>query len=158
MGSSQSSDSPTSVVAKESVMVNVVTPYQLVHFTLTNTLLRIEWPVSILGVVPIRHTQLQVQLSELHSIHMAHTVIPIRLIVVAVLASLPFLFDLPPYLIGGISALAVWFLLLAVVGAVKVQHAGGRSTIPVCLLQRRASQRFIEQVWGAAGRDGTDHP
>ena len=150
MGSSRPSDSRAPILAKESVMVNAVTPYQWVHFTLTSTAVCIEWPVSILGAVPIRQARLEVPLPELHRFRMTHILIPSRLLVVAALAALLVILDLPSYLIGIAVMLIIWFLLWTVVGAVEVHHAGGRSTIPVCLLQRRATQDFIEQVWRTA--------
>ena len=141
------------VLATESVMVNVVTPYQWVHFTLTPAAVCIEWPVSILGAIPIRQTRLEVPLPELNRFRMTHTLIPRRLLVVVALASLLVVFDLPSYLIGAVVMLVIWFLLLTVVGAVEVHHDGGRKTIPVCLLQRRATEDFIEQVWRTAGTE-----
>ena len=151
MGSPRPSDSRAPVLVEESVMVNAVTPYQWVHFTLTHTAVCIEWPVSVLGAVPIRRTRLEVPLPELHRFRMIHTVIPRRLLFVAVLASLLVIVDLPRYLVGVAAMLVLWFLLLTVVGAVEVHHAGGRATIPVCLLQRRAAEDFIEKVWSTAG-------
>ena len=150
MGSPRPSDSQVPVLAEESVMVNVVTPYQWVHFTLTHAAVCIEWPVSILGAIPIRQTRLEVPLHELHRLRMTHTLIPRRLLFVAVVTSLLVILDLPRYLVGLAAMLVVWFLLLTVVGAVEVHHAGGRSTIPVCLLQRRATLDFIEEVWSTA--------
>lgn len=154
MGSSRPSDSRASVLAKESVMVNVVTPYQWVHFTLTQAAVRIEWPRSILGAIPIEQLRLEVPLPELHRFRMTHTLIPSRLLVVAVLATLLVIFDLPPYVVGITVMLVIWFLLLTIVGAVEIHHTGGRSTIPVCLLQRRATQGFIEQVGRVTGPRG----
>ena len=155
MGSSRPSDSQAPVLAEESVMVNVVTPYQWVRFTLTDAAVCIEWPVSILGAIPIRQARLEVPLPELHRFRMTHTVIPSRLLFVAFLTSLLVILDLPRYLVGVAVMLVVWFLLLTVVGAVEVHHARGRSTIPVCLLQRRATKDFIEQVWRVAGAGGS---
>lgn len=154
MGSSPPFDSRASVLAKESVMVNVVTPYLWVHFTLTQAKVCIEWPRSILGAIPIGQTRLEVPLPELHRFRMTHTLIPRRLLVIAGLISLLVILDLPRYLIGIAVMLVIWFLLLTVVGAVEVHHAGGRSTIPVCLLQRRSTEDFIEQVWRATGTEG----
>ena len=131
MGSSRPSDSRTPVLAKESVMVNVATPYQWVHFTLTNTTVCIEWPVSILGAIPIRQTRLEVPLTDLQRFRMTHILIPRRLLFAAVLGSLLVMLDLPRFLTGVAVALVIWFLLLTVVGAVEVHHTDGRTTIPV---------------------------
>ena len=158
MGSSRPSDSRAQVLAKESVMVNAVTPYQWVHFTLTPTAVRIEWPVAILGAFPIRKTQLEVPLDELDRFRMRHILIPSRLIVVLALASLLLTFDLPRYLIGVAVMAVIWFVLLTLVGAVEVHHAGGRSTIPVCLLQRRTTQGFIDRVSSATGANEKGPP
>ena len=147
MGSSRPSDSRAPVLAKESVMVNAVTPYQWVHFTLTQTVVRIEWPVSILGAIPIRQTCLEVPLPELHRFRMTHTLIPRRLVFLVVFTSLLVILDLPRHLTGIAVMLVIWFMLLTVVGAVEVHHSDGRTTIPVCLLQRRTTEHFIEQVW-----------
>lgn len=151
MGSSWPSDSRAPILAKESVMVNAVTPYQWVHFTLTQNAVRIEWPVSILGAIPIRQTWLEVPLPELHRFRMTHTLIPRRLLFLVFLTSLLVIVDLPRYLFGVAVMLVIWFMLLTVVGAVEVDHSGGRTTIPVCLLQRRATEDFVEQVWRTAG-------
>lgn len=150
MGSSRPSDSRAPVLAKQSVMVNAVTPYQWVQFTLTESAVRIEWPVSILGAIPIRQASLEVPLPELHRFRMTHKLILRRLLFLVVLTSLLISLDLPRYLFGFAVMLVIWFLLLTVVGAVEVDHSAGRTTIPVCLLQRRATEGFVEQVWRTA--------
>lgn len=158
MGPSLPSEARTDVLARESVMANVVTPYQRVDFMLTPTALRIAWRESILGVIPVRSACLEVELPDLLQMRMTHVFIPTRLIVAALLGSLPFLADFPRYLNGIMIALGLWFLLLGVVGAVEVYYTGGRSVIPVCLLQRQATQDFISQVWRAAGVTGRSQP
>ena len=150
MGSSRPSDSGTQVLAKESVMVNAVTPYQWVHFTLTPAAVSIEWPVSILGAIPIRQTRLDVPLAELLRFRMTHAIIPRRAAFVVLLATLLVILDLPRYLFGVALMLVIWLLLLTVVGVVEVHHTRGRSIIPVCLLQRRATEDFVDQVWRVA--------
>lgn len=139
-------------------MVIVVTRYQWVHFSLTRDAVCIESPVSILGAIPIRQTRLEVPLPELQGIRMAHKLIPSRLLVVAVLVTIPLMLDLPRYFIGATVALEIWFMLLTAIGTVEVRHAGGRSSIPVCLLQRRTIQSFIEKVRRAADSLGTARP
>lgn len=151
MGPSRQSEARAPVRAYEKVMVNVVTPYQTVDFSLTADDLSIEWPRSFLGVVPIGRARLEIPLSELLSMRLIHTVAPTRLIVVVLLASLLVVFDHPRWLSAIIMILGIWFLLLAVIGATEVIHTGGRSVVPVCLLQSRTARDFIDEVDQATG-------
>lgn len=150
MGSS-SSRVRHSLPVEESVMVNVATPYQHVSFWLDESGLRIEWPHSILGVVPLRVDHLDLRLSDLSSIRLTHTVIPTRLAVSFGFLSLLLIVDLSRLAAAFTLVLGIWFLLLSVVGAVEVVHTKGRSLIPVCLLQRRSVEEFVSLVWNTAG-------
>ena len=146
MGSPRPSDIGAPVLAEERVMSNVVTPYQTVHLVLTDRDLRVRWPQSLLGVIPVGETSLTVPLSELHGFRMTHTMIFGRLLVALVLGALPFVVDVPRWLVGFILVLAIWLLLVAVIGALEVIHGGHRTVIPVCLLQKGATTRFINEV------------
>lgn len=157
MGPSSSS-SRNSVLVEESVMVNVATPYQRVSFSLNGSDLGIQWPHAILGVIPVRLDRLDLPLSDLRSIRFTHTVIPSRLALAIGLVSLLVVFDLSRWIASLVLILAIWFLLLSVVGAVEVVHAEGRSTIPVCLLQRQAVKDFVARVWTTAGLEPSGEP
>lgn len=146
MRSSRPTGDQGAMLAEESVLVNVVTPYQAVHFSLTPDAVRIDWPQSILGIVPVGRVGLDVPLDDLERFRLTHTLILSRLLVFAAVASIPFLIDLPRWGIGIIVILAAWLLLVSVVGAVEVRHAGERTVIPVCLLQSKAVRDFIDQV------------
>lgn len=150
MGSS-GVDAPGSALTEESVMVNVATPYLRVGFALTGTDLRVSWPETILGLIPVRLSRLAVPLTDLTSIRFRHKVIPTRLAIVILLVSLVVIFDLPRFAIALGVVLAVWLLLVSIVGVVEVADSRGQWTIPVCLLQKRAVIEFIRRV----GLEGT---
>jgi hypothetical protein len=145
-----------SLPVDESVMVNVATPYQHVSFSLSESGLSIEWPRSILGVIPVRIDHLDLDLPDVSSIRLTHTVIPTRLAVAIGFLSLLLIVDLPPFAAALTLILGIWFLLLSVVGAVEVIHTRGRSLIPVCLLQRRSVEEFVSQVWATAGLERSE--
>ena len=132
-------------------MVNVATPYQRVRFELARDDLHIEWPQSILGVLPVRLLRLQIPLVDLQSIRFTHTVVPTRLVLALGLALLPVVADLPRLLTSFAVVLAVWFLLLSIIGCVEVVHAEERTTVPVCLLQKRSVVGFLARVPRAGG-------
>ena len=147
MGSPWPSDLQAPVLAEERVMANVVTPYQTVHFTLTSQNLNIDWTRSFLGVVPVGESSLAVPLTDLQEMRMSHTVIPPRLVLALALGALPFVVETPRWLVGFVMVLAIWMLLVSVIGAVKISHGASRTVIPVCLLQKHAVEQFVEEVW-----------
>jgi hypothetical protein len=59
--------------------------------------------------------------------------------------------DLPGLLTSFAMVLAVWFLLLSIIGCVEVVHAEERTTVPVCLLQKRSVVDFLARVPRSGG-------
>ena len=134
------------VIAEDRVMVNMVTAYERVRFTLTDRALEADWPVPLLGVIPVRRVRRRFPLETIRSVRLVPVVFPSRFVVVVALALLPIVFALPVAVAAFTGLLAVLFLLLSVVAAVEIVTDERTSTIPVCALQRRNVSEFIAAV------------
>lgn len=146
MGESSATGSPVQVIAESRLMVNVVTAYEKVAFRLTDAALEADWPVPILGVIPMRRMQREIALARLRSIRLVPVVFPSRFVVMTVLALAPVVLQLPFVVTLVVGVLALLFLLLSVVVAVEITADEGTTTIPVCALQRKRARRFIDEV------------
>ena len=146
MATQPAPDETVRALADTQLMVNVVTAYEKVRFRLTAGHLRVDWPETVLGVIPFRRLHLTVPLPELTSMRLVRVVFPTRLAVVALVAFCLYAFDMPPVGVAILMLVAVLFVLLSFVNAVEITREGDRLTIPVCWLQRRRAGDFIAVV------------
>jgi hypothetical protein len=133
-------------VARTTVMVNVVTAYERVHFTLDREHLTVQWPVTLLGVVPVGIRHYVTPLSAITGMRLVRVLLPSRLLVAGLGGLLLVALDLPGWLAGLVAAVSLGFVLLGVVAAVRIEAESGSETIPVCYLQRRRVAEFIARV------------
>jgi hypothetical protein len=149
MAESAGDESTARVIAESRMMVNVVTAYESVAFRLTDTALEADWPVPILGVLPVRRVRREIPLSRVRSIRLVPVVFPSRFLVMTLLALAPAAFRFPFVVTLVAGAFALLFLLLSVVLAVEITADDGTTTIPVCALQRERARGFIDEVRAA---------
>ena len=131
---------------EDELMVNVITAYQHLRLRLTDRGLFIEWPVAVLGVVPVRRRQIDVPLSSVRSIEMAPLVFPSRLVVVVGLVALATYVDIPLWGTALLGLAAILFLFLSFVISIRVDTTETTTAIPVCWLQRKRASQFIDSV------------
>lgn len=125
------------------VMTNVVTAYQRAVFTLDADRLVVKWPVTVLGLFPYRRATVVTPLTDLETIRMVPKFFADRLAVAAVLGLLAGLSGWPPWVAVPLALVAAWLIPLSWVAVVQIDGATGRTTIPVCWLQRRSVEHFI---------------
>ncbi len=126
---------------------NTVTFFARSRVRLTPDRLELDVPRMLLGLVPFDRIRSVHPLSEIADIRVTTEIHPARLLIAAGLWAAAVAAPLGTVLRIAVIALAFCFFFVGIIKALRLDdRSGGRTSVPVCWLQRGVAAALVRQV------------